>query len=107
MKTTNFSTTTILNKKRLWLSGLVLVLQAGLYLALSLHAIEPRNDRIKASVSQSWVQRYSEVTSNAADQAYYAAVDPPGDVIVTGYTDNGANYQDILTIKYSGVNGAM
>lgn len=40
-----------------------------------------------------------------SDVATAVAVDSAGDIIVTGYTNNGADY-DILTIKYSGADGS-
>src|SRR4051794_5383109 len=89
--------------------GSVILRAALLSVWFWLFPAELRADRAESSttVTPLWVQRYSEVTSNASDAALQVVVDAVGDVIVTGSTDDGLDGQDILTIKYSGVNGSM
>src|SRR5438270_5380676 len=59
-----------------------------------------------AAVIQTWVHRYSNVLSNSADGAVNIVVDAAGDVIVVGNTDDRVTGSDMLTIKYSGVDGS-
>ena len=47
-----------------------------------------------------WVQRFSRV-AESNDQGLRVATDHAGNVIVTGYTDDGITGPDFLTIKYS------
>jgi uncharacterized delta-60 repeat protein len=58
-----------------------------------------------AAVSEAWVHRYSNAASNSIDNALKVVTDALGDVIVAGHTDDGFNFQDMLTIKYSGATG--
>src|SRR5262245_27339869 len=71
----------------------------------------------QTAVTEAWVQRYSNVVTNSKDYAVKVVRDATGDIIVTGIiagsvrgagmgiinTFTGA---DMLTIKYSGSNGA-
>jgi hypothetical protein len=59
-----------------------------------------------AAVTEGWLQRYSYIVSNAADQAVKVVRDAAGDVIVTG-TTWGFNSADRVTIKYSGADGSV
>lgn len=61
----------------------------------------------RAAVIEGWVHRYSYVLTNSTDQAMKVVQDAAGDVIVTGSTDDGTLGRTILTIKYSGANGAL
>ncbi|MEK7685481.1 MAG: hypothetical protein AAB466_08665, partial [Verrucomicrobiota bacterium] len=58
---------------------------------------------------EAWVQRYSNVVSNSADQGFKVNVvrDAAGDIIVTGASDDRITGQDMLTIKYSGADGTV
>jgi hypothetical protein len=49
---------------------------------------------------QVWVQRYSELTSVALDEARAIALDNAGNVYVTGRSNGGATATDFCTIKY-------
>lgn len=60
----------------------------------------------QAAVTEAWVQRYSNIASNAADQAFKVVHDPAGDIIVTG-TTSGFSSADRVTIKYSGADGSV
>lgn len=64
------------------------------------------NSPLHADVIEAWVQPYSMVVSNSNDSAAKVLVDSAGNVVVTGYTEDGTG-SDILTIKYSGVDGAV
>jgi uncharacterized delta-60 repeat protein len=62
----------------------------------------------QAAVTEAWVQRYNNnVVSNSDDQAFKVVRDAAGDIIVAGYTDEGTSGHDMLTIKYSGVDGSV
>jgi uncharacterized delta-60 repeat protein len=61
----------------------------------------------QAAVTEAWVQRYSNVVSNSADDARKVVSDAVGDIIVTGGTYDGITSYDMLTIKYSGADGAV
>lgn len=60
----------------------------------------------RGAVTEAWVQRYSNVLSNSIDEAFKVVRDAAGDIIVTGTTDGGTG-PDVLTIKYSGTDGAV
>lgn len=60
-----------------------------------------------AAVREAWVQRYNSVTPGGNDYPVEVVRDAAGDYIVTGGTDNHTTGHDILTIKYSGTNGAI
>jgi len=62
---------------------------------------------VPASISPAWVQRYHNVGSNSTDLPVKVVTDTAGDVVVTGFTDNNSTGHDIITIKYSGANGAL
>ncbi len=61
----------------------------------------------RAAVTEAWVQRSSNIVSNANDEAYKVVCDAVGDMIVTGTTDDRINGLDMLTIKYSGADGTV
>src|SRR5678815_2762512 len=82
-------------------------LHVALWLALSLGHYELFAARPEPTLTQLWAQHYLDTTNNAIDSARHVAIDPLGDVIVSGYTDNDFNGQDIITIKYSGLNGSV
>src|SRR5262249_35837162 len=52
-----------------------------------------------------WERRYNG-PANGYDQANAVALDGRGNVVVTGYSDNGTNY-DYYTAKYAAVDGAL
>ena len=85
----------------------ITAIHVSLFLSLTIWSSQMLAGQPEATVTQLWVQHYSETTSNAADSARIVTVDAAGDVIVTGQTDNGLNGQDIVTIKYSGSNGSV
>lgn len=61
----------------------------------------------QAAVTEAWVHRYIDVVTNSSDRASKIMRDAAGDIIVTGTTDDGTSGLDILTIKYSGIDGAV
>ena len=56
----------------------------------------------QAAVTEAWVQRYNNVSSNSADRAFKVVRDAADDIIVTGTTEG-----DMLIIKYSGTDGTV
>jgi len=60
-----------------------------------------------AAVTEAWVQRYNKLVTNAIDSAVKVVRDSAGDIIVTGATGDGSTGRDILTFKYSGVDGSV
>ncbi|MBI2926748.1 MAG: hypothetical protein HYY24_13710, partial [Verrucomicrobia bacterium] len=70
------------------------------FLAFAMIAFGPPS--AQAAVTEAWVQRHSNVVSNAADQAVKVVRDAAGDIIVTGTTA-----RDMVTIKYSGADGSV
>ena len=74
------------------------------FLAFATIALLPRP--AQAAVIEAWVQRYSNIASNVADQAVKVVHDAAGDIIVTG-TISGFDSQDRVTIKYSGADGSV
>lgn len=82
-----------------WLAFVPLVvLAAGVLIA---------TPTVAAEVREAWVQRYNSVTPGGNDFPVEVVRDAAGDYIVTGGTDNHTTGHDILTIKYSGTNGAI
>src|SRR5687768_4502378 len=59
------------------------------------------------AVSEAWVQRYNNMANNSNDKAVKVVHDAAGDIIVTGSSDDGVTGLDMLTIKYSGADGAV
>ncbi len=51
-----------------------------------------------------WERRYNGPANNV-DHAVAVAVDPNGDVVVTGFSHNADNNYDYYTVKYAGTNG--
>jgi hypothetical protein len=51
---------------------------------------------------EAWVRRYNAGDSSSRDYGRKIAVDPEGNVVVAGDTDDGFTGADILVIKYSG-----
>jgi hypothetical protein len=62
-------------------------------------------DPLQAAVTELWAHHFSNVLSNSVDQASKVVRDSAGDIIVAG-TSYDASGPDIVTIKYSGVDGA-
>ncbi len=58
-----------------------------------------------ATGTQRWVSRH-DGPAHSSDVAYAIAADAAGDVLVTGWSNAGANDNDYLVIKYSGEVGA-
>jgi hypothetical protein len=51
---------------------------------------------------QQWAARYSGAASNSNDRAYDLALDPVGNLYVTGYSDEGSDRSlDFTTIRYT------
>ena len=63
----------------------------GLLAALAFGAQSTR-----AAVVEGWVHRYSNVVSNSNDQAVKVVRVPAGDIIVTGFTQDGVTGGDML-----------
>jgi hypothetical protein len=59
----------------------------------------------QSAVKDQWVRRYNG-PANGDDQTHALVVDVNGNVIVTGYSNNGTN-DDIYTAKYAALNGAL
>lgn len=75
------------------------------FLGFAVTALGPRPTQ--AAVIDPWVQRYSNIQSNAAAQAIQVVRDAAGDVIVTGSTGRPGRSRHIVTIKYSGSDGSV
>ena len=60
-----------------------------------------------AAVNEAWVQRYSNVVSNANDSGLKVVSDAVGNVIVAGSTDTKMTGTDVFIIKYSGRDGSI
>jgi hypothetical protein len=58
---------------------------------------------VKAAVTEAWVRHYNEYEANIAK----VVCDATGDIIVTGVIFVGPSDSDMLTIKYSGVDGSV
>ncbi len=80
---------------------------ARLWSALGFAALALVAQPVRPTVTEAWVQRYSNINSNSDDQAFKITRDAAGDVIVAGTTADGTGGPDMLTIKYSGTNGAV
>jgi hypothetical protein len=52
------------------------------------------------TVTEAWVHRYNGPSRTAQDHAVKVLRDVRGDLIVVGYTDNGASGEDVFVIKY-------
>jgi hypothetical protein len=61
----------------------------------------------QAAVTEVWAHHFSNVLSNSVDRSSQVVRDSASDIIVAGTSDNNASGPDILTIKYSGVDGSM
>jgi outer membrane protein assembly factor BamB len=61
----------------------------------------------QAAVTEAWVRRYSNIVSNTTDRAVKAVRDATGNIIVTGTSYDGITPGALLTIKYSGADGAL
>lgn len=79
-------------------------LPAALTAFVALFLVLPR---ACAAVTEAWVQRYSTTTGHSNDEAVKVMRDTTGDVILAGNSDEGTSGFDFLTIKHSGVNGAV
>ena len=60
-----------------------------------------------AATTQAWLHRYSNIVSNATDEAFLVLRDAAGDIIVSGTTDEIDPHPGMLTIKYSGADGTV
>src|SRR5437868_800965 len=78
---------------------------ASFWVALWLGVLASAALPARAGVTEAWIHRYSNILSNADDEAYKVVLDAAGNVIVFGDTDDGVT-SDLLTIKYSGVDGS-
>jgi hypothetical protein len=58
-----------------------------------------------AGVTEAWVQRYNG-PGNGDDGALFVAVDGDGNIVVTGYSNNGIS-SGIYTAKYAAATGAL
>jgi len=95
-------------KKKALLLAHLLACRACLWAALGLFAaLALGPPRAQAAVTEAWVHRYNNVVSNLNGQAVMVVSDAAGDIIVTGTTDGGTTGQDMLTVKYSGVDGSV
>src|SRR5688572_31576369 len=56
---------------------------------------------------EAWVRRYNSDEARSQDNARKVAVDPDGNIIVAGDTDDRITGADILVIKYSGAGVAL
>jgi hypothetical protein len=64
-------------------------------------------DPLQAAVTELWAHRFSNIMTNSVDRASKVVRDSAGDIIVVGTSDYNASGPDILTIKYSGLDGAI
>ncbi|HEY6906117.1 MAG TPA: SBBP repeat-containing protein, partial [Ignavibacteriaceae bacterium] len=53
-----------------------------------------------AQVNQQWIHRMNGA-ANASDHGHDVAVDPSGNIYVTGWIEVAAGNQDCFTVKYS------
>jgi len=82
------------------LPATVLLLGIALFQAITLPSVG-------ADVTEAWVHRYRHVIPGAGDRGVRIVRDPSGDVIVAGTTGESITGEDMLTIKYSGVDGTV
>lgn len=82
--------------------------RACVWVALWLAASMFDGLRVKAAVIEAWLQRYNG-PANTNDVARAVVIDGNGNVVVTGYSQNGApNFDlDYYTAKYAATNGAL
>jgi outer membrane protein assembly factor BamB len=80
------------------LAGLCAVLGLFAFLAFAIHPAH-------AAVTEAWVQRYHGPSTNS-DNANAVAVDAHGNVVVTGASHNGTNW-DYYTAKYAAADGTL
>src|SRR5258706_123636 len=74
---------------------------------ISLSALACVAQSTRAAVTEAWVHRYNG-PANGYDYAYAVAVDVSGNVIVTGSSENGTNYDvEGYTAKYAAGDSAL
>jgi len=54
-----------------------------------------------AQIQQAWVARYNNGITNGTNQAVKMALDPAGNVYVTGFSQNASSHLGYVTIKYA------
>ena len=62
---------------------------------------------IHGGVLEAWVQRHSSGLGDASDSGREVVTDSAGNVIVAGRSDDGLRADDIVLLKYSGVDGTL
>jgi hypothetical protein len=55
----------------------------------------------QAQIQQAWVARYNNGITNGTNQAVKMALDPAGNIYVTGYSENANTNLGYVTIKYA------
>src|SRR5580658_4621634 len=55
----------------------------------------------QAQIQQAWVARYNNGISNGTNQAVKLALDPAGNIYVSGFSQNTNGNLDYATIKYA------
>jgi uncharacterized delta-60 repeat protein len=95
------------------MSNRVLILVTVFPLLVLISAVQSA----RGAVTEAWVQRYNNVVSNSWDGAFVVAIDPAGDVIMAGFSEDGSGRPetiaggvlggDMIAIKYSGVDGSV
>lgn len=80
---------------------------SGLLLAWCCLVLTGLAQPVQSAVTEAWVHRSNIVVSNSTDWASKVVRDAVGDIIVVGSTEDGTTGQDMLTIKYSGVDGSV
>jgi hypothetical protein len=54
-----------------------------------------------AQIQQAWVARYNNGMTNGTNQAVKMALDPAGNIYVTGFCENSRSNLDYVTVKYA------
>jgi hypothetical protein len=56
---------------------------------------------VSAQIQQAWVARYNNGITSGTNQAVKMALDPAGNIYVTGFSQNTNSQQGYVTIKYA------